>query len=350
MIFKKKPSDTTPAQGMPPEPPTPSGRARPHRLAILVTAGIVAAGLVLTPLFASGAFASTRASGNRSGLAWSSGVYLPNATPASIDTFGAWRGSPVDVATVWPNRSSWSDIVSPTWLYQRWQGQPETVAFTEPMLPEGVAGVSLQACANGTYNSYWRQFGTNISAYGLGNSIIRLGWEFNGNWYIWQASNPAVWVKCWQQIVTSARATAPGLQWDWNVNRGVSAGLADPTQAYPGDAYVDTVGVDSYDMWPPATTSAGWNTQLNGTQGLLYWLNFAKAHGKQFAVPEWGNMTGGGNPGGDDPAYVNDMLGFFQAHSAILAWESNFQAPSTGGIYGAGSSVPNASTAYKAGF
>ena len=350
MIFSKKLSDTAPANGMPPDPPTSSGRARHHKLALLVTAGTVVTGLVLTTLFASGAFASTRAGGNRSGLAWASGVYLPNATPASLDTFGAWRGSSVDVATVWPNRASWSDIVSPTWLYQRWQGAPETIAFAEPMLPENVAGVSLQACANGSYNSYWRQFGTNISAYGLGNSVIRLGWEFNGNWYIWQASNPAVWVQCWQQIVTSARATAPGLQWDWNVNRGVSAGLADPTQAYPGDAYVNTIGVDSYDMWPPATTSAGWNTQLNGTQGLLYWLNFAKAHNKLFAVPEWGNMTTGTNPGGDDPAYVNDMLGFFQAHSLILAWESNFQSPSTGGTYGAGSSVPNASTAYKAGF
>lgn len=351
MIFRKKLRDTTPAEGTPPDPPPASpGRARRHKVALLVTAGIVVVGLALTPLFASGAFASTRATGNRSGLAWASGAYLPNATPASIDAFGGWRGSPVDVATVWPNRASWSDIVSPTWLYQRWRGAPETVAFTEPMLPENVAGVSLQACANGTYNSYWKQFGTNISAYGLGNSIIRLGWEFNGNWYNWQASNPAVWVQCWQQIVTSARTTAPNLQWDWNVNRGVSAGLADPTQAYPGNAYVDSVGVDSYDMWPPATTAAGWNTQLNGTQGLLYWLSFAKAHNKLFAVPEWGNMTTGTNPGGDDPAYVNDMLGFFQAHSQILAWESTFQSPSTGGTYGPGSLVPKASSAYVAGF
>ena len=147
------------------------------------------------------------------------------------------------------------------------------MVFGVAMLPENVPGVSIQACASGAYNSYWRQFGTNISAYGLGKSIIRLGWEFNGNWYIWQASNPTAWAECWRQIVTSARSTAPGLQWDWNVNRGVSAGLADPTLAYPGDAYVNTVGVDSYDMWPPATTSANWNEQLNGTQGLNYWLD-----------------------------------------------------------------------------
>ena len=355
MIFRRKPRSTATDLRAPPASRMRSGRARAMRAAAVATAGLAAAGLTLTAVFAWGASASTPSVKNRSGMPWASGVYLPNATPASVAAFGTWRGAPVDVATVWPNRNSWNDIVNPAWLYKGWRGAPEKVAFTEAMLPEGVRGVSIQACAAGSYNSHWRQFGTNISAYGLGNSIIRLGWEFNGNWYIWRASDPASWVKCWRQIVTSARATAPGLQWDWNVNRGVSAGLADPTQAYPGNAYVDTVGVDSYDMWPPATTSAGWNWQLNRTQGLMYWLNFAKAHGKKFAAPEWGNvMPGtvatGNHAGGDDLAYVNDMLGFFQAHAANLAWESTFQGTITRGTYGTGTRVPKASAAYKAGF
>ncbi len=355
MIFRRKPESTATALRAPPESRMRSGRARAVRAAAIVTGGLAAVGLTLATVFAFGASASTHSVQNRSGMPWASGVYLPNATPASVAAFGAWRGAPVDVATVWPNRGDWKAIVNPAWLYQEWRGAPERVAFTEAMLPTGVRGVSLQACAAGSYDSYWRHFGTNISAYGLGNSIIRLGWEFNGNWYVWQAGNPAAFVGCWRQIVTSARATAPGLQWDWNVNRGVSAGLADPTLAYPGDAYVDTIGVDSYDTWPPARTSKGWNQQLNGTQGLMYWLNFANAHGKQFAVPEWGNVMPGTtakgyHAGGDDPAYVNDMLGFFQAHSAALAWESNFQSPTTRGVYRTGTEIPKASAAYRAGF
>ena len=347
MVFRRKSNSTATTLRSPPASRVSFARAHRGRIAA-IAAGIAAAGLTLTTVFAWGASAQIHPR-------WDSGVYLPNATPASIKAFGDWRGVPVDVATVWPNRGSWKAITSPSWLYQIWKGSAVTVAFGEPMLPEGVAGVSIQACAAGSYDSYWRQFGTNISAYGLGNSIIRLGWEFNGNWYIWAATNPAQWVQCWRQIVTSARATAPGLQWDWNVNRGPSAGLADPTLAYPGNAYVNTIGVDTYDMWPAATTAAGWNQQLNGTQGLMYWLSFAKANGKQFAVPEWGNIipgttAPGTNAGGDDPAYVNDMLGFFQAHSAILAWEANFQGPSTGGVYGTGTQVPGSSAAYKADF
>ena len=348
MIIRRKPKNTVTELRAPPASRMRSGRARAMRAAAFAAAGLATVGLTLSAIFAYGASAGTQ-------LPWTSGVYLPNATPASVAAFGTWRGAPVNVATVWPNRSSWSDITNPAWLYKVWKGAPQTMAFGVAMLPENVPRVSLQACANGAYNSYWSQFGTNISASGLGKSIIRLGWEFNGNWYIWQATNPTAWAACWRQIVTSARTTAPNLQWDWNVNRGVSAGLADPTLAYPGDAYVTTIGVDSYDMWPPATTSANWNQQLNGAQGLMYWLNFAKAHGKKFAVPEWGNVmpgtvAAGNHAGGDNPAYVNDMAGFFRANAAILAWESIFQSSTTGGTYGTGTQMPKASAAYKAGF
>ena len=47
------------------------------------------------------------------------------------------------------------------------------------------------------------------------------------------------------------------------------------------------IGIDSYDWWP-SVASGGWHQQLNGKQGLNYWLAFAKAHGKKLSVPEWG--------------------------------------------------------------
>ena len=321
----------------------PGASRRRHAVAA-AGAAAVAAIVALTSIFAQAAMAGT----NLSGLPWNSGVFLGGSTPASVSAFGTWRGDKVDVVTLWANRATWNDIVNPAWMYKAWQGQPQTLAFGVPMVPEKVPGVSIQACANGAYNSYWKQFGTNISSYGLGNSMIRLGWEFNGDWYIWKASDPASWAKCWQQVVTSARSTAPNLQWDWNVNRGVSAGLTDPTKAYPGDSYVTAIGVDSYDMWPPANTVGGWDKQLNGPQGLNYWLNFAIAHGKKLNVPEWGNLTTGGNPGGDDPAYVNDMYNFFKANAANLGYESYFNY--SGGIYWPTAAVPNAAAAYKASF
>jgi len=289
---------------------------------------------------------------NRSGLPWASGVYPTDPTPAGAATFAAWRGRQLDVVDAWSARATWTDIDDPVWLYQQWSGQPYSMAFGVAMLPEHVPGVSLQACANGSYNTYWHEFGKVISSYGLGASIIRLGWEFNGNWYVWEASNPTTWARCWQQIVISARTTAPKLRWDWDVNRGVSGGLANPALAYPGNAYVSMIGIDSYDSWPPATTGVGWQAQLNGSQGLNYWLAFAKAHGKLLSVPEWGNVYSGTSAGGDDALYVNDMRAFFSSNAGEIAFECNFQgpAPPTRGSYDAGTLVPKAAAAYKADF
>jgi beta-mannanase len=340
--------------------PSAHGQSRLAATASAATAVVAGGALALSMACAGAASASTHATsqdkaaaGNQSGLAWPSGAYLPADTPAAAAAFGSWRGHSLDIVESWSDRATWQDIEDPSWLYQRWSGSPYTMAFGVAMLPENVAGVSIQACASGAYNAHWRKFGSVISSYGLGNSIIRLGWEFNGNWYVWKASQPTTWAQCWRQVVTSARSTAPGLRWDWNVNRGQATGLADPTRAYPGDSYVNYVGVDSYDNWPAATSASGWQTQLNGTQGLAYWLAFATAHGKLLSVPEWGNVSTGESAGGDNPAYVNDMLGFFQAHAARMAYESNFQgaaAGSTGGSYAAHTTVPNAAAAYRAGF
>jgi hypothetical protein len=354
MAFPRTFNSTSTARVTSPASSRPSSSRRTRLSTKLGLVAATAGALTLSIASSDAASASTHAAAAKtlSGLAWASGAYLPNDTQAGAAAFAAWRGHPLDVVEDWSARATWSDITSPTWLYQQWQGTPNTMVFGVAMLPEGVAGVSLKACASGSYNAHWREFGSVISSYGLGRSIIRLGWEFNGDWYVWSATQPKAWAKCWQQIVTSARSTAPGLRWDWNVNRGVSGGLANPALAYPGNAYVNIVGVDSYDNWPPATTPAGWQTQLNGSQGLNYWLTFAKAHGKPLSVPEWANVSSGPSNGGDDPAYVNDMRSFFAANAANIAYEASFQAvPSpTDWAYGPATAVPNSSAAYRAGF
>jgi hypothetical protein len=112
------------------------------------------------------------------------------------------------------------------------------------------------------------------------------------------------------------------------------------------------IGIDSYDSWPSAKTNVGWQTQLDGSQGLNYWLAFAKAHGKLLSVPEWGNVYSGTSAGGDDALYVKDMRAFFSSNAREIAFECNFQGPASpaGGSYGAGTLVPKAAAAYKADF
>jgi hypothetical protein len=70
---------------------------------------------------------------------------------------------------------------------------------------------------------------------------------------------------------------------------------------YPGAAYVDVEGGDIYDE--RLTDTAPW-------AGLQALSNAARAHGKPFAVPEWGLS------GVDDAAFVRHMCSFATAHPA----------------------------------
>ena len=108
------------------------------------------------------------------------------------------------------------------------------------------------------------------------------------------------------------------------------------------------IGVDSYDQWPSVASAGGWKKQLNGEQGLSYWLAFAKAHGKKLSVPEWGSIRYGRSAGRDDPQYIRDMRAFFAANAAHIAFEAIFQGSI--GNYNAGHTMPKAAQVYKAGF
>jgi hypothetical protein len=268
------------------------------------------------------------AAGGLSGLGWDSGAYVPGSDPVQYQRFADWRGRPLDVVVDWPARHTWSDIIDPAWLYRAWSGSPLTKVFGVGMIPDDGAA-TMTGCAAGEYDARWRQFGTNIAAAGLADStIIRLGWEFNTDAYRWSATDPQVYAACWRHVVTSAESTAPGLRWEWAVNRGPGATLPDPRAAYPGDDYVDIVGVDAYDVWPTAHTEADWAVQYSGPYGLKFWADFAAAHAKKLSVPEWGTVSGtlddAGHTDGDNPFYVDHMVQFFRSLGTALAYEAYF--------------------------
>jgi hypothetical protein len=271
--------------------------------------------------------ASPKVPAGRSGLRWASGVFLPTFDPAAHDAFGSWRGAKTDLAVTYTARKTWADVVSPEWLYAVWGTAPQTLVISAPPYPD-LAGTSLAACARGTYDKYWRQFGAGIAKAGLAKrTVVRLGWEFNGNWNPWSAYKPAAFAGCWRRIFTAAESKAPALRWDWTVNRGPSGGLADPRAAWPGRKYVDFVGIDSYDGYPAVTNQAGWLVQYSGEYGLKFWADFARRKGKRFSVPEWGLYPGtgwAGHNGGDNRYYIAKMFGFFRQQGGRLAYEAYF--------------------------
>jgi hypothetical protein len=138
--------------------------------------------------------------------------------------------------------------------------------------------------------------------------------------------------------------------WDWNVNRGKGSSVTDARRAYPGDAYVDIVGVDSYDMWPGVTSEADWARQYSGPFGLKFWSDFARAHGKRISVPEWALYpANAGSNGGDNAFYISKMRGFFKSQGSHLAYEAYFNesAPYVSGSLFGPTQNPAAAAKYK---
>ena len=89
-----------------------------------------------------------------------------------------------------------------------------------------------------------------------------------------------------------------------------AATLAEYEERYPGDAYVDMVGFDAYDS-NPVTDEEGYTFQTNFENTVRLTDEFAKLHGKLFAVTETGITSDqGGLPavGNKRPDWFMEIL------------------------------------------
>jgi hypothetical protein len=92
--------------------------------------------------------------------------------------------------------------------------------------------------------------------------LLRWGWEMNGNWFEWDGSHngqdPSGYVKAWRRIHGIFRdhhVTNVAWVWSPNWNSSPDASWNKFQRYYPGDAYVDWVGMSGYDFYreSPAT-------------------------------------------------------------------------------------------------
>jgi hypothetical protein len=114
----------------------------------------------------------------------------------------------------------------------------------------------------------------------------------------------------------------PGSSFTFNWNPNLGAGTFPAELAYPGNAYVDVVGIDVYDTswtWYPTPSGvsvekarqSAWSWVLNGDHGLTFWSSFARQHGKPMSISEWGvTWRADGHGGGDNPYFIDRMMDF----------------------------------------
>jgi beta-mannanase len=113
----------------------------------------------------------------------------------------------------------------------------------------------------GEHDDYIDQYARSVKDYG-GPVLIRFLHEFNGNWYVWSGrkngaenGGPEKVVAVWQYVVDRFRDIgADNALWLWTPH-GPSIDLSteewnDVKHYWPGDDYVDWIGLDAYNFYP----------------------------------------------------------------------------------------------------
>lgn len=252
-------------------------------------------------------------------------VYPANSL-AKLAQFEALAGTTFNCVLMYnnakPNWATWENVwfftpPSADTRFMAWKeaGPDRRFVISQPMVPNSAPANWRALGAEGKYNAYATALAHNLVAEGLGDSVIRLGWEANAGSDPESAlgSNPtqyAEWAQYWAQIVRAMRAV-PGAHFlfDWTVNqywRPV------PLQDwYPGNSVVDIIGIDAYDngvYQSGLSQSQRWQTLSNEADGINAVVAFAAAHDKPLSIPEWGlSPAGADGGGGDDAAYVQGL-------------------------------------------
>ena len=230
-----------------------------------------------------------------------------------VAAYEKWLGRPLSIVLDFLEMETWKGMVDEAgWMAGCWKGAGrDYLAVSVPMLVhEG--GPTLKQGADGQFDSHYTSLAQKLVSSGFPNSVIRIGWEFNGGWYPWTArGNTGDFKAYWRRIVAAMRA-APGarFRYDWTATT-----VDGPTEeAYPGDDVVDIVGLDVYNQsWPQLPAPLRWQYLLHNSAGLNWHRDFAHKHGKPRSFPEWGTGTRpDGHGGGDDPDYIRNMLAWFK--------------------------------------
>ncbi|WP_426227798.1 glycoside hydrolase family 26 protein [Pseudarthrobacter sp. DSP2-3-2b1] len=163
------------------------------------------------------------------------------------------------------------------------------------------AGVTQPAYAlaritAGDFDPYISQWAAALASWGK-PVMLRFAHEMNGDWYPWaeavNGNSPGDYVQAWRHVhalVSAAGAT--NVNWVWAPNGG---GSVENSALYPGDAYVDTVGLDAYN-WGTTQVWSSWQLPVAVFGPHLAELRII-APGKQIVITETASTeTGGSKP------------------------------------------------------
>jgi len=141
--------------------------------------------------------------------------------------------------------------------------------------------------------------------------VFRPWHEMNGGWFWWgsQATTPTGYKALYKLTVDYFKERTTSVLFCWSPNSPTNLNY------YPGDDYVDVLGLDAYEV-----TSSTLQTNLTPI------VDYAQEHGKVAVLSETGNRTANGEQASAYwnntvlPAIVNDPSGKLRRIAWVLTW------------------------------
>ena len=150
--------------------------------------------------------------------------------------------------------------------------------------PQGVRA-GLAKTISGAYDADYRAVAQYLIAAGYGDAVLRLGSEFDGTWETWSArNNEQSYIDAFRHVRDVFERESAAFRHEWTGMHGPWRWWA--RRAYPGDAYVDIIGLDVYYREVGEISDAQWNEEFRAA--LIAHRDFAISRGKPVSYPEWG--------------------------------------------------------------
>lgn len=240
----------------------------------------------------------------------------------------------------------WDQDFRPDAVTRAWQhGQMPFMTWESRPIHDGNDVVdepdySLPRIIAGDFDAYLHRYAHDVAATGL-PIAIRLDQEMNGIWYPWaetdgkgasiNGNSPGDFVQMWRHVhdIFEQEGANADVIWVWSPNRvdNLPATLQPASHTaslYPGDAYVDWVGMSAY-LRPPFTASQKFTFSETFARTLAQLRGVTS---KPILLSEVGASETGGHKaawitsffqGIDDPAN-SDIIGFSWFDMAVTSY------------------------------
>jgi beta-mannanase len=162
---------------------------------------------------------------------------------------------------------------------------------------------SLGTILSGTYDPWLRGYARDAAAYGK-PFYVRLAHEMNGDWVPWgvgvNGNTPAQYIQFWRHVHDIfVSEGAANVRWVWNPSTETDS--VPYSSLYPGDAYVDWLGVDGYN----GGTGLDWGGWLTVQQ--IFARSYESLQGLSAFKPMMIGETASTEVGGSKAAWIADL-------------------------------------------